>query len=199
MYTHHLQRKTPLLAAISLVVAMLVVSLLAPMARASSVVGVTSNIADVPNGESLVLTVTAQNDGDVAELEIDTSLPAVFPDFSVYADEADPYGGDGPLFASAGVTVTYDAAKSQWVIDFGQDVTDEIRNNGGKINFYMVLRDANNVALWGSMNLPAPDSTFSFDVIAGTGDSLVPPANDNDDDDEEPAVVPGVPNTALAN
>lgn len=190
MYIHHIQRKASLFI-VALAVATLIIGLLAPMARASSIVGVTSNIADVPGGASLVLTVTAKNDGDVAELEVDTSLPHLFPDFSVYADETDPYGGDGAQFVAAGVQVAYSAANDQWVIDFGQTVTDTIRNNGGKINFYFVLRDADRTALWGSMNLPAPDSTFSFDTVAGTGDSLVATV------DEEEVVVPGVPNTAF--
>ena len=197
MYIHHVHKK-PLLTvvAIAIATAALIVGSFATMARASSIVGVTSNIADVPGGDSLILTVTAQNDGDVHELEIDHSLYNVLQEFSVYADEADPYGGDGALFATAGVNVTYSAANSQWVIDFGQTVTDVIRDNGGKINFHLVLRDANHNILWGSMDLPAPDSTFSFDTVAGTGDSLVPPVVDEGESSDE-VVVPGVPNTSV--
>lgn len=181
--------------------AVLVISLLTSMVSASSIVKVTSNIADVPGGASLVLTIGTQNDGDVHELEVDHTLYAQLPEFSVYADEADPYGGAtcGPSsdqdcrtqFENAGVEVTYSAAENQWVIDFGDAVTDVIRNNG-QINFHFVLRDANRNILWGSMDLPAPESTFRFDAIEGTGDSLLVEVDQDND-----VVIPGVPNTSV--
>lgn len=188
---------------------MLVIGWLTTVVGASSIVQVTSNIADVPGGANLVLTVGTQNDGDVYELEIDHSLSSLLPEFSVYADEANPYGGAtcGPgsvldcktEFNNAGVTVTYSAAANQWVIDFGQTVTDVIRDNG-KVNFYFVLRDANKNTLWGSMGgngqPAAEEGIFRFDAVAGTGDSLIP--DENDEDDYEEVVVPGVPNTSLA-
>lgn len=53
------------------------------------------------------------------------------PEFSVYASESDPYGGDIADFTAAGVVVTYDDATQTWVIDFGATVSAAIANNGG--------------------------------------------------------------------
>lgn len=189
-----LNKKNYLLAIASLAIAaMLVLSWLATAVHASSIIRVTSNIADVPGGANLVITVAAQNDGDVYELEVDHSMATDFPEFSVYADEADPYGGDGPLFATAGATVTYSAANSEWTLDFGSNITDMIRNNGGDIRFYFALRNIDGDLLWGSMMTPTPENTFDFDVIEGTGDSLLVSV----DEDEEDVIIPGVPNTSV--
>lgn len=174
----------------------LLTSLTAPIAQASGVISVTSNVADVPGGANFILTVRAKNDGDVNQLEIDHSA-GTLPEFSVYADETDPYGGDGALFATAGVTVTYDATTSEWVIDFGNAVTQSILTNyNGEITFYFVLRDAAHNILWGHMNPVTPENTFGFNLLAGTGDSLVP-QQQNDDDDVTDAVIPRVPNTSI--
>lgn len=189
-----LNTKNYLLAIASLAIAaMLVLSWLATAVHASSIIRVTSNIADVPGGANLVITVAAQNDGDVYELEVDHSMATDFPEFSVYADEADPYGGDGPLFATAGATVTYSAANSEWTLDFGSNITDMIRNNGGDIRFYFALRNIDGDYLWGSMMTTTPENTFDFDVIEGTGDSLLVSV----DEDEEDVIIPGVPNTSV--
>ncbi len=62
------------------------------------------------------------------------------PEFSVYASEDDPYGGQEAAFKAQGVTVTYDADEQKWTIDFGENVTSQIVDNGG-ITFYLVLVD----------------------------------------------------------
>lgn len=173
----------------------LIIGLLSPIANASSIVGVSTNIADVPGGDSFVMTVTTQNDGDVYELEVDHSYEGTYPEFSVYADETNPYGSaqDAADFEALGVSVTYSAASSQWTIDFGDTITQGMVSGGGIANFYFVLKDDSGNALWGSMYDTTPENTFNFDLVNGTGDSLVPPAAD----DEDEAVIPGVPNTSV--
>lgn len=186
-------------AAAVLSAAMLAISMLTSVAAASGIVQVTSNIADVPGGASLVLTVGTQNDGDVYELEVDHSLQSVLPEFSVYANESNPYGTSRANFEAMGVTVSYSAAANQWVIDFGDEVTDDIRDNGGDVRFYFVLRDADDNILWGSMSPTSPENTFNFNLVEGTGDELVPePSDDIVEDEEDDVVIPGVPNTSVA-
>ncbi len=94
----------------------------------------------------------------------------------MYASETDPYGGDGALFASAGVTVDYDATEQVWTIDFGDVITDKFITNGG-ITFYMVLKDlAGNT--WGSMS-PTTDAntyiyTIELDEVAPVMEDVLP-------------------------
>ena len=173
----------------------LVVNLFSPAAHASSLASVSSNIADVPGGANLVLRVAAHNDGNLAELEIDHSMAPMLPEFSVYANEANPYGDSEADFLDNNVSVTYTAATSEWVIDFGPQVTKAIRdNNEGIIKFYFVLRKADSRGiLWGSMNPVTPENTFTFDAANGTGDSL----EADPQEDEEEVIVPGVPNTSF--
>ncbi len=113
--------------------------------------------------DTLVLTVDAA-DLNLYELEIDHILESdpTLPEFSVYASETDPYGGDGALFASAGVTVDYDATEQVWTIDFGDVITDKFITNGG-ITFYMVLKDlAGNT--WGSMSPTTDANTYIYTI-----------------------------------
>ena len=113
--------------------------------------------------DTFVLTVDAA-DLNLYELEIDHILEAdpTLPEFSVYASETDPYGGDGALFAAAGVTVDYDAMAQVWTIDFGPTITDAFIANGG-ITFYMVLKDeAGNQ--WGSMSPTTADNTYVYTI-----------------------------------
>jgi hypothetical protein len=139
---------------------------------------------ELPHDANFILTVEA-SDENLYELEVDHNI-ADLPEFSVYASEEDPYGGQGAAFESYGVEVTYDAAAQKWTIDFGEAVTRQIVANGG-ITFYLVIKDvAGNQ--WGSMydvtdentfvyhisQLPAPEpSTYKFsyetpaDVVAG--------------------------------
>ncbi|MGI6359417.1 MAG: hypothetical protein ACOX2K_12270 [Bacillota bacterium] len=80
-------------------------------------------------GESFVLSVDA-SDEHLYELEIDHNLEGVLPEFSVYADEENPYGSDDDkaAFEGCGVEVTYDADEQKWTIDFGQTVTELVCN-----------------------------------------------------------------------
>jgi uncharacterized protein YuzE len=112
-------------------------------------------------GETFKLEVTA-SDENLYELEVDHSFEGTLPEFSVYASESDPYGGQGEAFAEAGVTVTYNAAEQKWTIDFGPTVTQQIVAKGG-ITFYLVLVDeAGNK--WGSMDPTTPENTFAYTV-----------------------------------
>jgi hypothetical protein len=112
-------------------------------------------------GETFKLEVTA-SDENLYELEVDHSFEGTLPEFSVYASESDPYGGQGEAFAEAGVTVTYDADAQKWTIDFGPTVTQQIVAKGG-ITFYLVLVDeAGNK--WGSMDPTTPENTFAYTV-----------------------------------
>ena len=112
-------------------------------------------------GDTFTLTIQAADD-NLRELEIDHSMEGILPEFSVYASESDPYGGDEADFAEAGVTVTYDEDSQTWVIDFGADVSAAIANNGG-ITFYLVLEDmAGNT--WGSMSPTTGANTFKYTV-----------------------------------
>jgi hypothetical protein len=111
-------------------------------------------------GETFKLEVAA-SDENLYELEVDHNI-AELPEFSVYASESDPYGGQGEAFAEAGVTVTYNAAEQKWIIDFGKAVTTKIVEKGG-ITFYLVLvDDAGNK--WGSMDPTTPENTFAYNV-----------------------------------
>ncbi len=118
--------------------------------------------------EHFILTIDAF-DEDLNELEIDHNLEGTLPEFSVYASESDPYGGDGDEFAAIGVTVVYDAEAQIWTIDFGADVTDMLIANGG-ITFYMVLNDSAGNQ-WGSMYSVTPENTFVYTI---TLDDIAP-------------------------
>ena len=113
-----------------------------------------------PSGD-FVVTVDA-NDINLYELELDHSLEGVLPEFSVYADETNPYGGDGALFVAAGLEVTYNSSTQTWVLTFknGGDALDAIIANQG-VTFYAVIHDlAGNK--WGSMYTVTPDNTFAY-------------------------------------
>ena len=113
--------------------------------------------------DTFVLTVDAADD-NLYELEIDHSLAASLPEFSVYADALNPWGTpeDKAQFDAAGVTVAYDDVEQVWTIDFGPDVTDAFIANGG-ITFYMVLEDlAGNT--WGTMYGTTPENTYIYTI-----------------------------------
>jgi len=134
--------------------------------------------------DTFVWEVDAADSGDnLYELEIDHSMASAFPEFSVYADAANPYGTpeDQALFGTAGVSVTYDAVLQKWTIDFGTAVTDAFIANGG-ITFYVVLKDDVGNQ-WGTMYGTTPENTFIYDLSleehtitasAGTGGSIDP-------------------------
>jgi len=113
-----------------------------------------------PSGD-FVLTVDVM-DVNLYGLEIDHSLEGVLPEFWVYADATDPYGGEGEAFAAAGLVVTFDATTQTWTLTFengGQALNAIIANKG--ITFYAVIHDlAGNK--WGSMYSVTPDNTFAY-------------------------------------
>jgi hypothetical protein len=112
-------------------------------------------------GETFKLEVTA-SDENLYELEVDHSFEGTLPEFSVYASEDDPYGGQEAAFKAQGVEVTYDADAQKWTIDFGEAVTEKIVEEGG-ITFYLVIKDQAGNA-WGSMDPTTPENTFAYTV-----------------------------------
>lgn len=176
----------------------------APAAGALSLAGVVPGdgaTVELVEGETLKLVVTANlEDGEeLRELEVDHSYDntnPLFPEFSVYADETDPYNnqwatpvetGQEAIFTSLGASVTYSASANQWVLDFGTAITDIILEDGGDVTFHFVLRGVNTdteaAISWGSMDPTTAENTFNYTLVR------VEP------DDEE---APGVPNTASA-
>ena len=101
-------------------------------------------------------------DEHLYELEIDHSLEATLPEFSVYANAENPYGTDEDRekFEQYGVIVTYDEETQTWTIDFGMAVTREFIQ-AGTVTFYIVLKDVNGYA-WGSMFDVTPENTFIY-------------------------------------
>jgi len=100
-------------------------------------------------------------DLNLYELEIDHSFEGTLPEFSVYADAANPWGTpeDKAQFDAAGVTIAYDETAQKWTIDFGETITDMFIPDG--VTFYMVLKDeAGNQ--WGSMYSVTPENTFAY-------------------------------------
>jgi len=166
----------------------LIAGLLFRSVNAASVIKISSNVAEVQNGEDFKLTIGIEDPDTVRTLEVDHSLASAIPEFSVVADEANPYGdaSDKADFEAAGVTVTYDASLGEWVIDFGPTVTDIIKTNGGEIKFYLALRGNTGAYLWGSMKPTSPDNTFVFDLLNGSGDEIIPEIQ-----------APSVPNTGI--
>ncbi|WP_010098744.1 S-layer homology domain-containing protein [Ornithinibacillus scapharcae] len=114
-------------------------------------------------GQNLILTIDAQDD-NLRELEVDHNI-AGLPEFSVYADEANPYGTDDlrTQFEAQGVSVTYSTDTQTWTIDFGETVTNTIINNGGNATFYLVLKDEAGNS-FGSMDPTDETNTFSYTV-----------------------------------
>jgi hypothetical protein len=112
-------------------------------------------------GETFSLIVAAWDD-NLYELEVGHSLEGILPEFSVYADEGNPYGDAGADFAEAGVTVVYNAQDQKWTIDFGEEVTRQIVDSGGII-FYLVIKDLSG-NVWGSMSPPTAENTFVYQV-----------------------------------
>ena len=114
---------------------------------------------------TFVWEVDALDAGDnLYELEIDHSMWATIPEFSVYASESNPYGTpeNEAEFAAAGVTVEYDGTEQKWTIDFGETVTDAFVANGG-ITFYVVLKDEVGNQ-WGTMYGTTPENTFAYTI-----------------------------------
>ncbi|HPR39464.1 MAG TPA: hypothetical protein PKY19_04690 [Oscillospiraceae bacterium] len=144
---------------LSLLLAVIMVLSLAPTAAFADETDVTAptltsvspeeGAVTLGSDESFVLTVTANDDTALYELEVDHSMEGTLPEFSVYADSTNPYGTaeDKTTFEAQGVYVTY--ADGVWTIDFGETVTGLIAANGG-ITFYLVVKDTAGNA-WGSI------------------------------------------------
>lgn len=154
-----------------------VVDYVTPDTTAPTFKGITpaEGAVELAHDENFVLTVKA-SDENLYELEVDHSLEASLPEFSVYASATDPYGSaeDAAAFAAAGVVVTYDADAQEWTIDFGEAVTNAIVANEG-VTFYLVIKDeAGNE--WGSMYDVTEDNTFAYTVsrLPAPGDSGEP-------------------------
>ncbi|MDX1766264.1 MAG: hypothetical protein R3313_04920, partial [Candidatus Saccharimonadales bacterium] len=106
--------------------------------------------------------------GPLYELEVDHSLEGIIPEFTVYADEANPYGGaatQAEFEDVYGVFVTYDEVEMTWVIDFGPFVTHTLFVPGG-ITFYIEVL-ATDGHQFGDMFDVQPEYTFAytFDVL----------------------------------
>jgi hypothetical protein len=98
------------------------------------------------------------SDDNLFSLEIDHNIPSL-PEFTVYASETDPYGGQFAAFDAAGVTVEFDATSQTWTIDFGDLTQDLIDNETFKI--YVVVEDlAGNE--FGTMYGTTPENTFVY-------------------------------------
>ncbi len=132
---------------------------------------------------NFILSINAFNFGaNLYSLEVDHTFTAAgIPEFTVYANNADPYGGieARTLFENVGATITYDETNKLWTIDFGATLTNVLlglQDADGKafdIEFYLVVRDEVGNP-WGDMLLPEGDvardgtpanySTFSYNI-----------------------------------
>ncbi|MGB4657475.1 MAG: S-layer homology domain-containing protein, partial [Bacillota bacterium] len=127
---------------------------------------------ELAHNESFVWKIKAL-DKNLYELEVDHSFDGTLPEFSVYASEEDPYGGQEEEFAAWGVSVTYNAAEQKWTIDFGPTVTQQIVAKGG-ITFYLVIKDeAGNQ--WGSMYDVTDENTFVYHISQLPAPDTTPP------------------------
>ena len=195
-------RTTTVKIILAAAVTLLTLGSITSTAKAASVTSTTpavGNVALAKDG-TFKLTITTDNDPAIAEIEVDHSLETTVPEFSLCADQAQPYctAGDQQQFEAAGASVTYGAGV--WEIDFGQTLTSQILNNGG-ITFYLALRDADGDYLWGSMSPTTPENTFAFTVTESDEVTTPVDEDENETDDTTPSAevtVPGVPNTATA-
>lgn len=113
--------------------------------------------------ETFIFVVDAADAVGLYELEIDHSMSATLPEFSLYADSTNVYGdfeSATQFTTAAGVQASYDETEQKWTIDFGTGVTNDIVANGG-ITFYIVVKDlAGNQ--FGSMDEVKADNTFTY-------------------------------------
>lgn len=117
----------------------------------------------IPNGKSLIIEITFAGNGAYS-LEVDHSLQGTLPEFSVYADNTNPYGTeeDKEEFEEAGVEVSY--LRNKWTINFGPAITNVIRANPNT-RFYFAVKDNEGNYLWGSMNPTTPSNTLKYTII----------------------------------
>ena len=185
------QNTTTIKITLAALASLLALGLASPQAHAAEVTGTSpaTGAVTLHSGDTFKLTITTDDDSNIAELEVDHNLQDSLPEFNLCADEAQPYC-DAPSqaqFEAAGVSVAF--ANGAWTIDFGDDVTEAFLDNGG-ITFYLAMRDADGDYLWGSMSPTTPANTFAYTLSVAT-----------DDEDTTPApeiTVPSVPNTAAA-
>jgi len=113
--------------------------------------------------EAFILVIEA-SDPNLFSLELDHNLSHLLPEFTVYANQLDPYGSieDENAFIAAGVTVTYNELTQTWTIDFGNSVTTTMIDNDG-VTFYMVIKDTFDNQ-FGSMDPTTVENTFTFDL-----------------------------------
>src|SRR5690554_667841 len=113
--------------------------------------------------EAFILVIEA-SDPNLFSLELDHNLSHLLPEFTVYANQLDPYGSieDENAFIAAGVTVTYNELTQTWTIDFGNLVTTTMIDNDG-VTFYMVIKDTFDNQ-FGSMDPTTVENTFTFDL-----------------------------------
>lgn len=114
----------------------------------------------IATGDSFKVEVSVLGQG-IYELEIDHSLESILPEFSVYASESDPYGGDKDEFDAAGVQVKYSDGK--WEIDFGEVVT-ETFSEEDEVRLYFAVRDESGNYLWGSMSPTTEENTRIYSI-----------------------------------
>lgn len=93
-------------------------------------------------------------------LEVDHSMQQTIPEFTVYADENDPYAGRKDDYDAWDTTVEYSNGK--WTLSFGTRVTD-LFEDAGEVRFYLVIMDANRNVIWGSMDPTTPENTFTYE------------------------------------
>lgn len=102
-----------------------------------------------------------------AELELDIIIenPASplsgKEQFSLYADENNPYGDDAHLFQQYGIDAIFEDGK--WDINFGANVTAALAASG-EVKIYAVVRDINGQLLWGDMNKVTPEMLTRVDI-----------------------------------
>lgn len=134
-----------------------------PKGRVDSV-GVSPPTGEINMGSNFIFNVDVEGE-DFYALEIDHSMAEQIPEFTVYADSDDPYGGDEYRqdFENLGASVTYN--NGIWSIDFGTNLTDIVKGNGG-ITIYAVIRNQEGQVIWGSMSPPTPENTFVYTHVA---------------------------------
>lgn len=114
--------------------------------------------------ESFVLRVEVIDENPY-RLEVDHSFEGTLPEFTVYADAANPYGSveAQQAFEAIGVSVVYNAATKTFVIDFGVQVTHTHFVDNG-VTFYLVAHDIDGNAS-GSMYEVTPEMTFAYTFV----------------------------------
>lgn len=113
-----------------------------------------------------VLEIDAKDaDGDLAALEVDNTIE----DFTVYANDAAPYGGTVAKNAlnSQGVVVDYDAPQEKWTITISGAAKQAMLDAGNVSFYYQLIDQAGNMTPNGSNSFERYDYTAcSYDFAA---------------------------------